>query len=50
MPLVRRWEAITPEELRPAVVAIRKTFDHNCWKCEQSTGKLCFAALTYRIC
>jgi hypothetical protein len=41
----RRWEAITPNELRPAVVAIRQEFDHKCWQCEQSTGKLCFAAL-----
>ncbi len=41
----RRWEAITPDELRPAVVAIREAFDDNCWKCEQSTSKLCFAAL-----
>jgi hypothetical protein len=41
----RRWEAITPETLRPAVVAIREAFDDSCWRCEQSTFKLCFAAL-----
>jgi len=41
----RRWEAITPNELRSAVVAIREEFDHKCWQCEQSTSKLSFAAL-----
>jgi hypothetical protein len=44
--LSRKWEAITPEELRPAVEAIRHTFEHyGCWRSEQSTMKLCFAAL-----
>lgn len=44
--LSRKWEAITPEELRPAVEAIRHTFEHRwCWQSEQSTMKLCFAAL-----
>jgi hypothetical protein len=35
----RRWEAITPDTLRPAVLAIREAFDDNCWRCEQSTSK-----------
>jgi hypothetical protein len=44
--LSRKWEAITPAELRPAVEAIRHTFEHyGCWKPKQSTMKLCFAAL-----
>jgi hypothetical protein len=44
--LSRIWEAITPEELRPAVEAIRHTFEHDwCWRSKQSTLKLCFAAL-----
>jgi hypothetical protein len=44
--LSRKWEAITPEELRPAVEAIRHTFEHyGCWRSKQSTMKLCFAAL-----
>jgi len=44
--LSRKWEAITPEELRRAVEAIRHTFEHYaCWRPKQSTMKLCFAAL-----
>jgi hypothetical protein len=44
--LSRKWEAITPDELRPAVEAIRHTFEHyGCWQSKQSTMKLCFAAL-----
>ena len=44
--LSRKWEALTPDELRPAVEAIRHAFEHYiCWRCEQSTMTLCFAAL-----
>src|SRR5260370_24533720 len=44
--LSRKWEAITPDELRPAVEAIRHAFEHyGCWQSKQSTMKLCFAAL-----
>jgi len=42
----RKWEAITPEELKPAVEAIRHTIEHNgFWQAKRSTQKLCFAAL-----
>jgi hypothetical protein len=41
----RTWEAITPDELRPAVKAIRASFDSASWQAEQSTMKLCYAAL-----
>jgi hypothetical protein len=42
----RKWEAITPEELRPAVEAIRHTFEHyGCWRPTDCTISLCFAAL-----
>jgi hypothetical protein len=44
--LSRKWEVITPDELRPAVEAIRHIFEHRyCWQSKQSTMKLCFAAL-----
>jgi len=43
--LSRQWEAITPDELRPAVKAIRYTFEDHCWHAQQSTMKLCYAAL-----
>jgi hypothetical protein len=43
--LSRRWEAITPDELKPAVEAIRETFDRISWQASQSTMKLCYAAL-----
>jgi hypothetical protein len=42
----REWVAITPDELRPAVEAIRHAFEHQgCWQSAQSTWKLCYAAL-----
>ena len=42
----RKWQAITPDELQPAVEAIRHTFEHSgCWRSKQSTMKLCYAAL-----
>jgi hypothetical protein len=42
----REWEATTPADLRPAVEAIRHTFEHyGCWRSQQNTRKLCFAAL-----
>jgi integrase len=44
--LSRKWEAITPDELRAALEAIRHTFEHyGCWRPKQCTMKLCFAAL-----
>src|SRR5258707_12000039 len=39
------WKDITPEELRPAVTAIRKAFDDASWRCRESARKLCFAGL-----
>jgi hypothetical protein len=42
----RKWQAITPEELQPAVAAIRYQIEHyGFWRSSQSTMKLCFAAL-----
>lgn len=42
----RKWQAITPEELQPAVEAIRHKIEHyGFWQSTQSTMKLCFAAL-----
>jgi hypothetical protein len=42
----RKWQAITPEELHPAVEAIRHKIEHyGFWRSTQSTMKLCFAAL-----
>jgi len=42
----RTWQAITPEELQPAVEAIRHKIEHyGFWQSNQSTMKLCFAAL-----
>lgn len=41
----RRWESITPEELQPAARAIHDAFGHAGWRYEQSTKKLCYAAL-----
>ena len=42
----RKWQAITPEELQPAVEAIRHKNEHyGFWQSTQSTMKLCFAAL-----
>jgi hypothetical protein len=42
----RKWEAITPDELKPAVEAVRHEFEHHaCWRPKQSTMKLCYAAL-----
>jgi hypothetical protein len=42
----RKWQAITPEELQPAIEAIRHKIEHNgFWQSNQSTIKLCFAAL-----
>ena len=41
----RKWQAITPEELQPAVEAIRHKIDDRFWQSSQSTMKLCFAAL-----
>jgi hypothetical protein len=42
----RTWEAITPEELQPAVEAIRHKVKHSgFWQSNHSTLKLCFAAL-----
>jgi hypothetical protein len=44
--LSRKWEAITPAELQPAVKAIRHTFEHSgCWRSKESTRRLGFAAL-----
>lgn len=44
--LTRRWEAITSDELRPAVEAVRHKFEHyGSWRPDQCTRKLCFAAL-----
>jgi len=44
--LTRRWEAITPDELRPAVEAVRHKFEHyGSWRPDECTRKLCFAAL-----
>jgi hypothetical protein len=42
----RTWQAITPEEVQPAVEAIRYKIEHyGFWQSKQSTVKLCFAAL-----
>jgi hypothetical protein len=42
----RKWQAITPEELQPAVEAIRHKVEHyGFWQSKQSTMKLCVAAL-----
>jgi hypothetical protein len=42
----RKWQAITPDELQPAVEAIRHKIEHyGLWQSSQSTMKLCFAAL-----
>jgi len=42
----REWQAITPEELLPAVEAIRHKIEHyGFWRPRESTMKLCFAAL-----
>jgi len=42
----RKWQAITPDELQPAVEAIRHRVEHyGCWQSNQSTMKLCYAAL-----
>ncbi len=42
----REWAAITPDELKPAVEAVRYEFEyHACKRPEQSTMKLCHAAL-----
>jgi hypothetical protein len=43
--LSRGWEAITPDELRPAVDFVRCAFESFCWQANQSTMKLCYAAL-----
>jgi hypothetical protein len=44
--LTRGWEAITPDELRPAVEAVRHKFEHyGSWRPDECTRKLCFAAL-----
>jgi len=39
------WQDITPEELQPAVTAIRKAFGDASWRCGESTRRLCFAVL-----
>jgi len=42
----RKWQAITPADLQPAIEAIRHAFENKgCWRSKQSTMKLCFAAL-----
>lgn len=42
----RKWQTFTPEELQPAVDAIRRQIEHRgFWQANQSTMKLCFAAL-----
>ena len=42
----REWAAITPDELKPAVEAVRYEFEyHACKRPERSTMKLCHAAL-----
>jgi hypothetical protein len=42
----RKWQAITPDELQPAVEAIRHKIEHyGLWQSSQSTMKLCFSAL-----
>jgi len=43
--LGQRWEVVTPDELRPAVRAIRKVFKDRCWEFQRSTMMLCYAAL-----
>lgn len=46
----RKWQAITPEELHPAVEAIRHKVEHyGFWQSTQSTMKLGFAALHSRM-
>jgi hypothetical protein len=46
----REWAAITPDELKPAVEAVRYEFEHHaCWRPEQSTMRLCYAALHPRV-
>lgn len=41
----QEWEQITPKELRPAVKALRKKFDHHAWKVRRSTEVFCYEAL-----
>jgi hypothetical protein len=42
----RKWEAITPDELKPAIEAIRHTFEnYDRFRPKQCTMKLCYAAL-----
>jgi hypothetical protein len=44
--LTRKWEAITPDELKPAVEGARHTIEHyGFWQSKQSAEKLCYAAL-----
>ena len=44
--LTRKWEAITPDELKAAVEAIRHKVEHHWfWQSKRSTEKLCYAAL-----
>jgi hypothetical protein len=39
------WQDITPKELEPAVIAIRKAFNDASWRCGESARRLCFADL-----
>jgi hypothetical protein len=44
--LTRKWEASTPDELKPAVEGARHTIEHyGFWQSKQSAEKLCYAAL-----
>lgn len=44
--LTRKWDAITPNELKAAVEAIRHTVEHHgFWPSKWSTENLCYAAL-----
>jgi hypothetical protein len=44
--LSRNWQAITPDELQPAVEAIRHKVEcYGFWQSNQSTMKLCYVAL-----